>query len=73
MAQLSTIQTLNCLIDAMNTYSNNIIIYWKCILCLSAFPLQESIDILNNVIEECNNKLITEEALRSLKLIRSRK
>lgn len=71
--ELATIETLNCLIDVMNIYSNNDVVVWKCVLCLSAFPLQKSIDILKCISENGDNSLIIDEALRSLNLIRSRK
>ncbi|MCY6356057.1 hypothetical protein [Clostridium sp. ZS2-4] len=71
--ELATIEVLNCLIDVMNTYSNNDVVVWKCVLCLSAFPMQKSIDILNCISEKDDNNLIKYEALRSLNLIRIRK
>lgn len=71
--ELATIETLNCLIDVMNIYSNNDVVIWKCVLCLSAFPVQKSIDILNCITDKGDNNLIIDEALRSLNLIRSTK
>lgn len=71
--ELATIETLNYLIDVMNIYSNNDVVVWKCVLCLSAFPVQKSIDILNFITDKGDNNIIIDEALRSLNLIRSTK
>lgn len=67
--ELSSIHNLKYIINTMNEYSNNLIIFWKCIICLSAFHLKETVDILNNIIEESDVQIIRDEAIRSLAII----
>lgn len=51
-------------------YRNNPLILWKCILCLSAFPLSSSINILEEF--SASDTIFGKEARRSLDLIQAR-
>lgn len=62
-------ELLQHITKTMDTYVTNIIIYWKCILCLSAFPLQETKEILKLIIATNELEIIQCEAKRSLNLI----
>jgi len=42
---------LKVIINTMNSYSDNDIIVWKCVLCLSSFWTQDRIDTLNKVLD----------------------
>lgn len=56
----------------MDTYTGNPVIIWKCVLCLSAFPLTDSIRILEHILESDYPAVIKGEAERSLKAIGKR-
>ncbi|MGL4391896.1 MAG: HEAT repeat domain-containing protein [Fusobacteriaceae bacterium] len=63
----TTMQDMNKVIETIEKYSNNKIIFWKGIICLSAFPFVETKKFLQNIIENNTNNLYVEEAKRSLK------
>lgn len=56
-------------IDVIETYKNNEVIYWKGILCLSGFPWQIAVDFLENVITTEKEFLLVEEAKRSRRIM----
>lgn len=56
--------------DVIEKYGSNEIILWKAILCLSAFPLEDSIKVLESLKSVYKDKLLSDEANRSLKLIK---
>lgn len=53
--------------ETINNYDNNSLIIWKCILCLSAFPLDKSIVVLKHFAIQDN--ILGKEARRSLMII----
>lgn len=57
-------------LDTINKYKYNEVIYWKGILCLSGFPWQKTVDFLKKVIETESELLLVEEAKRSLRLMK---
>lgn len=57
------------IINTLNKYSENNLITWKCICCLSSFRTQSSIEVLKKVLNNSENYIIKCEAKRSLKLI----
>lgn len=59
----------NSVIDLMEQYSENKLIVWKCITCLSSFRTQACINKLTQIIDNNQNNLIQSEAERSLALI----
>jgi hypothetical protein len=65
--QLSTENNAQAAFNVMDEYSNNSLILWKAIICLSAFPSEKTKMILESFINQ--NNLLGEEANRSLKLI----
>jgi hypothetical protein len=58
--------------DTMNKYLGNDIIIWKCVLCLSSFWTQDSIEILNKIINSDKEEIIKWEAKRSLKIVNTK-
>jgi len=58
---LVTPQLLRHIIKTMVTYSDEEVIIWKCVICLSAFPLMESIHILNDICETKSNETNSNE------------
>lgn len=66
---LSTDTNLEIIVEAMERCSQNEIIYWKAVTCLSAFALKKSACILDRIISESKNALIRAEAIRSKQLI----
>lgn len=67
---LVNLQLLEHIKTTMNTYRDNPIIQWKCVLCLSAFPISESQNILEHILITNCHQTIKKEAERSLKLIK---
>ncbi len=67
--EMVTLQLLEHIIKTKTAYSTDNIILWKCVLCLSAFPLEESRNILNDILETNSNETIRNEVKRSLNLI----
>lgn len=57
------------IINTLNKYSENNLIVWKCVCCLSAFRTRGSIEVLSQILNNSKNDLIKGEAKRSLKLI----
>ena len=57
------------IIKTMNEYSDNNVIVWKCVECLSSFRMQGSINALNKIINDNKHDTIINEAKRSRKLI----
>ncbi len=55
--------------DTLDKYSDNNLIVWKCVCCLSSFRTKASIDVLNQIIASNENHIIKSEAQRSLRLI----
>ncbi|MCC0647080.1 HEAT repeat domain-containing protein [Clostridioides sp. ZZV15-6598] len=58
------------IVSVMEKYLEDDLIIWKCIMCLSSFKTQESIDILEQVLYSDKNDLIKNEAECSLSKIR---
>lgn len=67
--ELATQKNVISIIDVMKQYHQNKIIVWKSVLCLSAFPLEVSIDILEEIRKQHEKSVIGKEAERSLKLL----
>lgn len=57
------------IISTLNKYSENNLITWKCVVCLSSFKIQDSIEALNQILNSNKNALIKCEAKRSLNFI----
>lgn len=55
--------------DTLDKYSDNNLIVWKCVCCLSSFRTKASIDVLNQILASNENHIIKSEAQRSLRLI----
>ncbi|MFA9380124.1 MAG: hypothetical protein ACERKO_03585 [Acetanaerobacterium sp.] len=53
--------------DVLHEFESSTLIVWKSIICLSAFPLPQSMSILNSFASQ--NNLLGAEANRSLRLI----
>lgn len=64
--KLATITNANYIYDILEMYSDNELITWKAILCLSAFPLLKSKEILETFLHE--DSLLAKEARRSLQI-----
>jgi hypothetical protein len=69
--ELATLDNLNRLIHLINYYPTQEVIVWKCVICLSAFPLKECFNVLSRIEERYTTKVILKEASRSRKLIRA--
>ena len=67
--ELATQQNIENIIDVIKKYHQNKVIVWKSVLCLSAFPLEVSIDVLEKIREQYGESVIGKEAERSLKLL----
>lgn len=67
--EVVSIELVNIIIKTMDRYSQNELILWKCTICLSAFSLKETADILSRILAESHNELISKEANRSLKIL----
>lgn len=59
----------NTVINTMDRFSENNLIVWKCITCLSSFRTQACIKKLTQINDNSQNSLISSEAERSLALI----
>lgn len=64
---LANLENAQRIYDVIQKYQDNELIVWKAILCLSAFPLEESKTVLMQYCGQDN--LLGEEAERSLNLI----
>lgn len=51
-SELATLNNATIIYTIITKYEENPLIIWKCILCLSAFPLEESRIILTNIKEK---------------------
>ena len=71
--ELATASNLKHIIKILESFPEDEIILWKTILCASAFPLQDTISVLEHIKQSQSNQLILDEAERSLKLIALRK
>lgn len=58
---------LSYILSIVNRFSENNLILWKALTCLSAFPLPESICVLQQYVSSDN--ILAEEAKRSLSLL----
>lgn len=67
---LATLDNLNVIINVLKKYKNCEMIVWKVTLCLSAFPISKSIEILEEIEESQYSQVIVNEAKRSLNLIK---
>lgn len=67
---LSTIANFNSILHLYNKYKNDELIIWKLALCCSGFAMQESVDLLNNMMIVSVNSTIIAEAQRSLRLMK---
>lgn len=67
---VATLTSAQVIFDVMNRWSDNELLLWKAVLCLSAFPLQESKHMLNKFAHA--DTVLGREAARSLKLLESR-
>lgn len=67
--ELSTLTNFQLIADTMEKFAYNEIIYWKSIICLSAFDLNESIKALDQIILKGGNLLLLQEASRSHSLV----
>lgn len=56
---------LNIILKVLKKFEDNELVLWKFTICLSAFPLDSSFDVLNN-LKNSHNSLIKNEAIRSL-------
>lgn len=65
--ELVTFKNAKIIYEVMEQYADNPLIMWKSIVCLSSFPLEQSVKILQRFIG--NGDILEEEAKRSLKLI----
>ncbi len=66
-------KNLKYILKLMNKYKDDKLLIWKCIICLSAFNLRKSEDILNTFINEDNKDILSLEAKRSLFILNNRK
>lgn len=70
--QFAIEQNARVICSLFDRFQGNPVIMWKAITCLSAFPLQSSIEALRRIKERYLDTLFFDEACRSLKLIISR-
>ena len=69
--EIATEGNAQAIYKVMGDFRDNVLIVWKSIICLSAFPQQQSVMILHGFAS--HNNLLGEEAKRSLRLISARK
>ena len=67
---LATHHNAEKIISVMDTYQEDAVIVWKAIMCLSAFPLPDCMQILQTYAKR--KDICGEEARRSLMIIQSR-
>lgn len=70
--KLATAKHAQYIYDVMEKYWHNQVILWKSVLCLSAFPLESSVRVLERIKITYPDTLLSDEASRSLKLIEGR-
>ncbi|UPU39293.1 hypothetical protein MX850_00315 [Erysipelothrix sp. Poltava] len=63
---LATQAHLNVIEYLINNYSDNTLIKWKCMQCLSVFPLDHALEILNDQSTICDHPTIQLEIKRSI-------
>lgn len=68
--EAATADCLDLVIDTIHRYKNNDVIVWKGILCLSAFPFEKSIAILELFAQTGEKALFREEAKRAIRVMR---
>lgn len=68
--KLDNTENFNMIKTILEKYKKNDIIVWKCIMCLSAFSLEENKEYLNFLKNRYKSELINLEIDRSLKLIK---
>lgn len=71
--QLATERNTRIICSLFERFQSNPVIVWKTITCLSAFPLQSSIEVLRRIKERHPDTLLFDEACRSYQLIESRR
>ena len=69
---LSTLTNARLVFETLEKFSDNNIIIWKSVLCLSAFPLIQCKEYLTDIKNKNYNNIIGKEAERSLRLIDAR-
>lgn len=67
--KLNTDQNCDFICNIIKNNENDDLIVWKCTLCLSAFPLKQSIQLLKKLEREHSHPIIKAEATRSLNLV----
>lgn len=67
--ELGSSENLTYIIKVMDRFSDNQILIWKSLTCLSAFPMERSIRRLEEVRSNKEGSLFAKEASRSLKII----
>ncbi len=67
--ELSTVENLQIINDIIKDNVYNELILWKCALALMSFPFEESIFILNEMLD---NKKLEAQAKRSISLIKEK-
>lgn len=72
-SELATAGNTARLLAVAHTVETNDLLLWKAVLCLSAFPRAEVLALLERIIATHPNTTIQNEAVRSIRLIRSRK
>jgi len=60
---------LDSILNIMVAYEDKDIIFWKCVVCLSAFKTERSIKRLQNIHQNSKSNLLILEAKRSLQLM----
>lgn len=63
---LATQAHLNVIEYLINNYSDNTLIKWKCMQCLSVFPLDRALEILDKQYIACDHPTIRSEINRSI-------
>ena len=71
--QINSDTALENLLKLRETCATDAVLQWKILTALSAFPQQESIQVLSQSAEESRRRLFRQEAERSLYLIENRK
>lgn len=67
--ELSTKENLQIIIAILENKSDNELILWKCALSLMSFPFEESVGVLNKMMD---NKNLANQAKRSILLIKEK-
>ncbi|MFL0250015.1 hypothetical protein ACJDT4_06235 [Clostridium neuense] len=67
--ELASLKVFESILGFLKDYSDDYIIVWKSVMCLSAFSYKENIDALEEIKRTYVNHIIKAEAERSIKLI----